>query len=62
MSALDWSQYTAAESTPGKVSGAWVKKYAEAGIGHIVECFDGLVCEQVKSVLKFAARSLNSRL
>ena len=63
MSALDWSQYTAVESIPGKVSGAWVlKKYADAGIGDIVECFDGLVCEQVKSVLEFAARSLNSRL
>ncbi len=26
MAALDWSQYTAVESVPGKVSGAWVFK------------------------------------
>jgi len=72
MSALDWSQCPAVESIPGKVSGAWVLKgtrmpvatifenlEAGANIDDIMEWFDGLDREQVKAVIKFAARSLD---
>jgi uncharacterized protein (DUF433 family) len=71
MAALDWSQCPAVKSIPGKVSGAWVLKgtrmpvsaifenqEAGASIDDIMEWFDGLDREQVKAVIKFAARSL----
>lgn len=71
MSALDWSQCSSFESIPGKVSGAWVLKNTrmpvsaifenlEAGVNidDIMAWFDGLDREQVKSVIEFAARSL----
>ena len=70
--ALDWSRCPIVESVPGKVSGAWVFKntrmpvsvvfqYLEAGatIDEIVEWFD-VTPEQVKSVIEFAARSLEA--
>jgi uncharacterized protein (DUF433 family) len=70
---LDWSQCPAVESIPGKVSGAWVLKgtrmpvatifenlEAGANIDNIMEWFDGLDREQVKAVIDFAARSLNT--
>jgi uncharacterized protein (DUF433 family) len=70
MSALDWSQCPEVESTPGKVSGAWVFRgtrmpvatvfenlEAGASIEDIMEWFD-LTREQVTAVLEFAARSL----
>ena len=72
MASLDWSQCTAVESVPGKVSGAWVLRgtrmpvaaifeniEAGASIDDIMEWFDGLDREQVKAVIKFAVRSLD---
>ena len=71
MAALDWSQCSAVESIPGKVSGAWVFKNTrmpvslvfenlEAGatIDEIMEWFH-LTREQIVAVLEFAARSLD---
>lgn len=73
MPALDWSQCPVVESVPGKVSGAWVLRgtrmpvatifanlEAGASIDDIMEWFDGLDREQVKAVIDFAARSLES--
>lgn len=70
MAVLDWSQCPAVESTPGKVSGAWVFRgtrmpvatvfenlEAGASIEEIMEWFD-VTREQVMEVLSFAARSL----
>jgi uncharacterized protein (DUF433 family) len=70
--ALDWSRCPSVESVPGKVSGAWVFKNTrmpvsvvfqnlEAGatIDEIVEWFD-VTPAQVKSVIEFAARSLEA--
>lgn len=70
MAALDWSQCTAVESVPGKVSGAWVFRgtrmpvatvfenlEAGASIEDIIEWFD-VTREQIELVLEFAARSL----
>ena len=72
MANLDWSQCSAVESVPGKVSGAWVLKgtrmpvsaifenlEAGANIDNIMEWYDGLDREQVKAVIEFAARSLD---
>ena len=72
MANLDWSQCSAVESIPGKVSGAWVLKgtrmpvsaifenlEAGANIDNIMEWYDGLDREQVKAVIEFAARSLD---
>jgi len=73
MSALDWSQCPAVESSREKVSGAWVFRgtrmpvatvfenlEAGATIEDIMEWFD-LSREQITTVLDFAARSLRSR-
>ena len=70
--ALDWSQCSAVESIPGKVSGAWVFKgtrmpvavvfenlEAGANVDDIMEWFD-VSREQVTAVLDFAARSLQA--
>ena len=70
--ALDWSRCPIVESVPGKVSGAWVFKNTrmpvsvvfqnlEAGatIAEIVEWFD-VTAEDVKTVIEFAARSLEA--
>lgn len=70
--ALDWSQCAVVESVPGKVSGAWVLKGTRmpvsaifanletgASIDDIMQWYDGLDREQVKSVIEFAARSLD---
>jgi uncharacterized protein (DUF433 family) len=72
MATLDWSQCSAVESVPGKVSGAWVLKgtrmpvaaifenlEAGANLDDIMEWYDGLNREQVKTVIEFAARSLD---
>ena len=72
MTTLDWSQYPAVESVPGKVSGAWVLKgtrmpvsaifenlEAGASIGDIMQWYEGLDREQVKAVIEFAVRSLD---
>jgi uncharacterized protein (DUF433 family) len=70
MALLDWSQCSAVESIPGKLSGAWVLKGTrmpvstifenlEAGmsIHEITEVFD-VTEEEVKAVLHFATQSL----
>ena len=72
MAVLDWSQCDAAESVPGKMSGAWVLRgtrmpvsaifeniAAGASIDDLMDWFDGLDREQVKAVIDFAARSLH---
>ncbi len=68
---LNWSQCSAVESIPGKVSGAWVFKdtrmpvsivfenlEAGATIDEIMEWFH-LAREPIVTVLEFAARSLD---
>ena len=72
MSALDWSQCSAVESVPGRVSGAWVFRgtrmpvatvfenlEAGASIEEIMEWFE-VTREQITAVLDFAARSLEA--
>jgi uncharacterized protein (DUF433 family) len=72
MATLDWSQCSAVESIPGKVSGAWVLKgtrmpvsaifenlEAGASVHDIMQWYDGLNREQVKAVIEFAVRSLD---
>ena len=73
MAALDWSQCSAVERIPGKVSGAWVVRgtrmpvsaifenlEAGANIDDILQWFDGLNREQIKAIIDFAARSLDT--
>jgi len=73
MAALDWSKCPAVESVPGKVSGAWVLKGTRmpvsaifenledgANIDDILTWYDGLDREQVRALIEFAARSLDS--
>jgi len=73
MAVLDWSQCSAVERMPGKVSGAWVVRgtrmpvsaifenlEAGANIDDILQWFDGLNREQIKAVIDFAARSLET--
>jgi uncharacterized protein (DUF433 family) len=73
MAVLDWSQCPAVERIPGKVSGAWVLRgtrmpvstifenlEAGANIDDILQWFEGLDGEQVKAVIDFAARSLET--
>ena len=73
MAVLDWSQCSAVERIPGKVSGAWVVRgtrmpvsaifenlEAGANIDDILQWFDGLNREQVKAIIDFAARSLET--
>lgn len=73
MATLDWSQCSAVESVAGKLSGAWVLKgtrmpvsaifeniEAGANIDDIMQWFEGLDREQVKAVIEFAARSLDT--
>ena len=73
MAQLDWSQCSAVESIPGKVSGAWVLRNtrmpvatifenleAGASVDDILTWYDGLNREQVKAVIEFAARSLDA--
>jgi uncharacterized protein (DUF433 family) len=70
MAALDWSQCSAVESVPGRLSGAWVFRdtrmpvsavfenlEAGATVDEITEWFS-ISKEQVIEVLEFAARSL----
>lgn len=73
MAALDWSRCPDVESVPGKMSGAWVLKgtrmpvatifanlEAGANIDDIMEWYDGLDRNQVKAVIEFAVRSLDT--
>lgn len=66
MPALDWSQCEAVESVPDKMSGAWVLRdtrmpvstifqnlAAGASLDDLMEWFDGLDREQVKTVIEF---------
>jgi uncharacterized protein (DUF433 family) len=70
MPQLDWSQCSAVESIPGKVSGAWVLKGTrmpvqtifenlEAGLSvkEITEVFD-VTEQEVRAVVHFASQSL----
>ena len=71
MALLDWSQCPAVESIPGKVSGAWVfrgtrlpvatviENLEDLSIEEVIEEFD-VTREQIKAVLEFAARSLDT--
>ena len=72
MTVLDWSDCSAVESVPERVSGAWVFRgtrmpvatvfeniEAGATIDEIVEWFD-IPREQIYAVLDFAARSLET--
>ena len=72
MALLDWSQCSAVESIPGKVSGAWVFRGTRTPVSVVFENLeDGMTIEelieqfpvtreQVKAVLEFAARSLDA--
>jgi uncharacterized protein (DUF433 family) len=72
MASLDWSQCPAVESIPGKVSGAWVFKATRTPVSVVFENLeDGMTIdevleqfpvtrEQVRTVLEFAARSLDA--
>jgi uncharacterized protein (DUF433 family) len=72
MSSLDWSQCSAVESIPGKVSGAWVFAGTRTPVAIVFENLeDGMTIdevveqfpvtrEQVKAVLELAARSLDA--
>ena len=72
MAVLDWSECSAVESVPERMSGAWVFRgtrmpvatvfenlEAGATIDEILEWFD-VSREQVNAVLDFAARSLEA--
>ncbi len=71
MAILDWTQCSAVERVPGKVSGAWLFKGTRTPVATIFENLeDGLTIdevveqfpvsrEQVQAVLEFAARSLD---
>ena len=70
--ALDWSQCPDVESIPGKVSGAWVFRDSRTQVKLVFENLeDGMTIdeiteqydvtrEQVKAVIDFAARSLET--
>ena len=71
MARLDWSQCSAVESVPGKLSGAWVFKDTHMPVSAIFENLEsGMTVDevaktfavppgQIKVVLEFAARSLD---
>jgi len=71
MATLDWSQFPAVESVPGRVSGAWVLRGTrtpvkvlfenlESGmtIEEVIEQFP-VTREQIDSLMAFVARSLD---
>ena len=72
MASLDWSQCPAVESVPGRVSGAWVFKDTRMPVATVLENLEAGVSveevmdefsvtrEQIKAVLRFAAKSLAS--
>lgn len=68
---LDWSQCTAVERNPAKVSGAWVFKDTRvpvralfenieggASVNDFLDWFPGVAREQVEAVLEFTGASL----
>ena len=69
MATLDWSQCTAVESIPGRVSGAWVFRDTRLPVATVIENLEDLdieevmeqfdvTREQITAVLDFVARSL----
>jgi uncharacterized protein (DUF433 family) len=72
MVGIDWSRCPAVECVPGRVSGAWVFRGTRMPVATVFENLeDGMTIdeiveqfavtpEQVKSVLDFAARSLEA--
>jgi len=70
---IDWSQCSAVERIPGKVSGAWLFKNTRvpvkalfenieggATVQEFLEWFPGVAREQVDAVLEYAQRSLEA--
>ena len=72
MAALDWSQCPAVESVPGRLNGAWVFRDTRMPVSAVFENLESgatveeimewfhLTREQIATVLKFAARSLDA--
>lgn len=66
MAALDWSQCPTVESVPGRLSGAWVFKDTRMPVSAVFEnleagaTIDDITRDQIKTVLEFAARSLDA--
>ena len=71
MATLDWSQCPAVESTPGKVSGAWVFRGTRLPVATVIENLEDLSVEevmeqfdvtreQIVAVLDFVAQSLKT--
>lgn len=69
MASIDWSQCSAVESIPGKVSGAWVFKDTRLPVATVIENLEDLSVdevmeqfdvtrEQINAVLDFVAHSL----
>ncbi len=69
MASLDWSQCSAVESVPGKVSGAWVFRDTRLPVATVIENLEDLSVEevmekfdvtreQIAAALEFVARSL----
>ncbi len=73
MTSLDWSQCSAVESVPGRVSGAWVfrdtrlpvatviENLEDLSIEEVMEQFD-VTREQITAVLEFVAKSLRTTI
>ena len=70
---LDWSQCSAVERTPGKVSGAWLFSGTRVPVSALFEnleggatvdeflaWFPGVAREQIEAVLEHAQRSLST--
>ncbi len=72
MPSLGWSQCPGVERIPGKVSGAWVFTGTRTAVAIVFENLEGgmtidevveqfpITREQVKTVLEFAARNLDT--
>lgn len=71
MASLDWSQCSAVESIPGKVSDAWVFRDTRLPVATVIENLEDLSVEevmeqfdvtreQIAAVLAFVARSLKA--
>ena len=69
MTTLDWSQCSAVESIPDKVSGAWVFRGTRLPVATVIENLEDLTIEevmeqfdvtreQIVAVLDFVAQSL----
>ena len=71
MADLDWSQCSAVESVPGRVSGAWVFRDTRLPVAIVIENLEDLSVEevmeefdvtreQIAAVLDFVAQSLKA--